>query len=324
MPTLAQSYIFTAKGPYMRPVIIDNTQNSNALSNYQIQVILDTASLISAGKMRSDCGDIRFMDSDGATQLNYWVESDICNTSSTRIWVNVPSIPASSKKTILLYYGNPYLTSASNGKATFDFFDDFISLDTSVWNALTGSGGSVSVSNSLVRVSVANLVTKSYTLTDGIIEYRGYSEVEEISGIFRASQNSSYDVFTSTGTVGGHGYYNGSGTPSWSHAITVGNVNKASVVSPITTNKWYKYRAVLVGTQITFTRFDNNWTQQATVSYNNSGGLTSGYIGFRVDGLSGDVRAADYDWIRVRKYTNPEPTANLGSEEYASKPPDSL
>jgi len=52
MPTLAQSYILTRKPLYMRPVTIDNTQNSNALSNYQILVTLDTASLISAEKMR--------------------------------------------------------------------------------------------------------------------------------------------------------------------------------------------------------------------------------------------------------------------------------
>jgi hypothetical protein len=60
--------------------------------------------------MRSDCGDIRFTDSDGQTQLNYWIESG-CNTSSTKIWVKVPSIPANSTKTIYVYYGNSSATS---------------------------------------------------------------------------------------------------------------------------------------------------------------------------------------------------------------------
>ena len=55
---------------YRRAVTIDNTQNSNTLTDYQVLVTVDTASLISVGKMRSDCGDIRFTDEDGVTLLN--------------------------------------------------------------------------------------------------------------------------------------------------------------------------------------------------------------------------------------------------------------
>jgi hypothetical protein len=108
---------------YRIPITINNTQNSNNLIDYQILVILDTQSLISQGKMRSDCGDIRFTDENN-NLLNYWIESG-CNSQNTRIWVKVPNIPASSTKTIYLYYGNPNATSLSNGDTTFDFFDDF-------------------------------------------------------------------------------------------------------------------------------------------------------------------------------------------------------
>jgi hypothetical protein len=86
---------------------------------------VDTASLISASKMRSDCGDVRFTDSDAATLLSYWIEPDTCNTATTRIWVRVPSIPASSTRTIYMYYGNPTATSASNGTAVFLLFSDW-------------------------------------------------------------------------------------------------------------------------------------------------------------------------------------------------------
>jgi len=68
--------------------------------------------------MRSDCGDIRFTDSDAQTLLSYWIESG-CNSVSTRIWVKVPSIPASSTKTIYVYYGNSGATSTSNFNGTF-------------------------------------------------------------------------------------------------------------------------------------------------------------------------------------------------------------
>jgi len=100
---------------FKRLITINNTLNSNDLTDYQVLVNLDTQSLISQGKMRNDCGDIRFTDS---TQLNYWIESG-CNTTSTKIWVKVPFIPASSTGTIYIYYGNPNATSLSNGTNTF-------------------------------------------------------------------------------------------------------------------------------------------------------------------------------------------------------------
>jgi hypothetical protein len=97
---------------FRRQITINNTSNSNNLSDYQVLVILDAQSLISAGKMRNDCGDIRFADSDGRTLLNYWLESG-CNTANTKIGVKVPSIPANSTKTIYVYYGNPNAISES-------------------------------------------------------------------------------------------------------------------------------------------------------------------------------------------------------------------
>ncbi len=110
---------------YKKQISMNNP--SSTLTDYQVSVTLDTASLISAGKMRSDCGDIRFTDSDGTTPLNYWLESG-CNSINTKLWVKVPSISAGSK-IIYIYYGNPSASSESNGIATFDFFDDFNNLD---------------------------------------------------------------------------------------------------------------------------------------------------------------------------------------------------
>ena len=122
----AEKYLGTGYGAtpllpgysYLRDVIIDNSLNSNSLTDYQILVTLDTQSLISQGKMRSDCGDIRFTDFDGAL-LNYWIEPNTCNTSNTKIWVKVPFIPGGSTETIYLWYGNPNATSQSSVANTF-------------------------------------------------------------------------------------------------------------------------------------------------------------------------------------------------------------
>ncbi|MEM5854215.1 MAG: DUF2341 domain-containing protein [Candidatus Aenigmatarchaeota archaeon] len=113
---------------YRRNITINNTANSNTLTDYQVLVILDTASLISAGKMRSDCGDIRFIDSDETTLLPHYIFTNQtnyislsyswgiygCNSTTTFIRVKVPNIPANSIKTIYMYYGNPDATYNNN------------------------------------------------------------------------------------------------------------------------------------------------------------------------------------------------------------------
>jgi len=102
---------------YRQAVTIDNTQNPNTLTEYQVLVTLDTASLISAGKMNTDCSDARFTDA-GGSLINYWLESG-CNSANTKLWVKVPSIPASLTKIIYVYYGNPSATTQSNSTSTF-------------------------------------------------------------------------------------------------------------------------------------------------------------------------------------------------------------
>lgn len=78
--------------------------------------------LVSAGKMQSDCDDMRFGDTSGNI-LDYWLESG-CNTGSTVAWVEIPSL-ASGTSYIYMYYDNGSATAASNGAATFRLFDNF-------------------------------------------------------------------------------------------------------------------------------------------------------------------------------------------------------
>ncbi|MEO0202980.1 MAG: DUF2341 domain-containing protein [candidate division WOR-3 bacterium] len=105
---------------YRIPITITE-RSGNTLTEYQVLVSINTQNLISQGKMRNDCGDIRFTDSDGITLLSYWLESG-CNSANTKIWVKVPNIPANSNKTIYLYYGNLSATSASNKTSVLTYF----------------------------------------------------------------------------------------------------------------------------------------------------------------------------------------------------------
>ncbi|MCK4613178.1 MAG: DUF2341 domain-containing protein, partial [Thermoplasmata archaeon] len=105
------------------------TENSGStLTNYQVKLDVTYDS-----DMQSDFDDLRFTDNSN-TELSHWRESYTASSSAV-FWVKVPSIPASTTTDIYMYYGNPSASSASDGDATFEFFDDFegISLDSNKW-----------------------------------------------------------------------------------------------------------------------------------------------------------------------------------------------
>ena len=74
-------------------------------------------------KTQTNGEDIRFTDASG-NLLDYWIEEWDSVNETAKVWVRVPSIPASSSTEIWMYYGNPMLASASNGESTFEFFEN--------------------------------------------------------------------------------------------------------------------------------------------------------------------------------------------------------
>jgi len=95
-----------------------NNPTSTAYTNKTVKVIVNTAALIGSSQMQSNGSDIRFGTS-CCTQFPYWVDSTTMNTTTTQIWVRIPSIPASSSYTLKMFHGSASLTSQSNLTATF-------------------------------------------------------------------------------------------------------------------------------------------------------------------------------------------------------------
>ncbi len=103
---------------YRRPLTVDNSANASPLTDFQVLLTMDTAALISGGKMQSDGDDLLFLDEDELTSLPYWIESGI-NTANTRVWVRVPVLPANGTRTIYVLYGNENATARSSKANTF-------------------------------------------------------------------------------------------------------------------------------------------------------------------------------------------------------------
>jgi hypothetical protein len=95
-----------------------------AMVDYPQTLTLNTQQYIAKGKMKTDCGDIRFYDADGTTQLLFWLESG-CNTANTVVWVKIPAVPVGGK-TIYMEFGDTALVSASSPFSIFMYYDTML------------------------------------------------------------------------------------------------------------------------------------------------------------------------------------------------------
>jgi len=296
---------------YNVPVTIDNTANSNTLSNYAVSFVIDTSALMRAGKMRPDCGDIRVYDSDGATQLPYWVETGTCGTLATRIWVKVPSIPGGAKKTIYLTYGNLSLTSLSSGDSVFPLFDEFSgsSVDASKWtvqNPLSGSNaGSVTVSSGYVYITsgssstTAIVSTKAFTTPFAVeMSWKHGSTVLGYASITNVAGGSTNDRLS-------FGYYGSTFYYLYVSGGTSTTIQSVSRTAPTTwarvrivwgANSYYFENGVQVNTVTQQSRYPDGSTVYLQLQTINGGQM---YV----------------DWVAVRPYASPEPTVTVGSEQ---------
>ncbi len=106
---------------YRRGINIPNSHG--ALTDVKVKLAINTQELIRVRRMQPDGSDICFTKADGVNRIQHWIESGI-NTTSTIIWVRIPSIP-SGGTTVYLYYGNPASVSTSDRPDILTFNHDF-------------------------------------------------------------------------------------------------------------------------------------------------------------------------------------------------------
>lgn len=106
---------------YLVPIKITEQSGQN-LTDHQIQVTLDTSSLIAQEKLLSNAADLRFFTSKGKN-LPYWIDESTMPGNSTKVWVKVSLIPSSSSTVIYMYYGKPNAQPGSNYERTMTYND---------------------------------------------------------------------------------------------------------------------------------------------------------------------------------------------------------
>jgi len=96
---------------FRKAITIDASKicGDNALANFPILIdVVDTnlRTLSNGGSVINSNGwDIIFSDSDGTSLLNHDVENYTASSGAYRAWVQIPSLPGSSDKTIYMYFG---------------------------------------------------------------------------------------------------------------------------------------------------------------------------------------------------------------------------
>ena len=126
---------------WLRRMNVSINGSSGAGVDYQVIINVTYDS-----DMKADFGDIRFTDNDGITLIAYWMESYVASTFAV-FWVEVKDDLGSSQ-VIFMYYGNPAVSTTSNGPATFLFYEDWATetVITEKWDTIT-SDGSISFDN---------------------------------------------------------------------------------------------------------------------------------------------------------------------------------
>jgi hypothetical protein len=123
VPAVAGTEWEPAQWPHRAAVQIDHRAGRTDLDHYQVRVELDHKNF-AFDRCQPNGADLRFADSHGRTLLPYWIERFDPAAGQAVLWVRVPQLRAGQVRSVQLHYGNPRAAAASDGRATFEFFDD--------------------------------------------------------------------------------------------------------------------------------------------------------------------------------------------------------
>ena len=299
---------------YRVPITITNS-SGGTLTNYQVHVTINTANLISLGKLQSNGNDLTATDTDGSTQLSSWFDPTTLNTATTDLWIKIPSLPAGTY-TIYVYYGNSGASMQSSIVNTFIYGDDFSS--NTVANYTTSGTVSIDTANKIMSIVApaypGNGIATPTTQTDPasyIVEAYASVAGEVIAGDDELAGLLGFKS-TATGTdgyVAQHGLLNAGGAHRAVDIEKFGIAHLANTTITSSDNVFYPLKGTFVSGSIT-ALFNNITSVNAADS-----SYTSGMYGMRTFNTTGK-----YKYFRVRAYTATEPTTSNGNEQSTRLP----
>jgi hypothetical protein len=298
---------------YIAPISIVNS-SATALSNFQVKLSINTADLITAGKMNADGSDMRFIDgTDCCAPINYFIESGL-NSTSTVVWVKVPDLPANSSKTISIVYGNPTASSLSTADGVFEINDQFdgTDLDPSKWTVNGLGSGTVTVGGGVLtfNTSGANRTVRS------VAAIQAPAVVEAM--ITSATGNWPSIAQLQVGSWNGYTlFYNGS---TYYLAETVSSSGHYSSYTDFIGSPGIPPAGIWKLTWVSTGQINAEFPGGSGSYFNSLYGV--GNVNIALGPLDGGGGATmSVDWVRARRYANPEPVASAPGTEGTLAPP---
>lgn len=322
---------------YRKSVTVHNPNNT-PLTNYQTRIDLDGSDFPFAEALPNGA-DLRFTDDTSSTVYSHWLEKYDQLTQNAWIWVKIPSIPANGDVTLEMYYGNALAPQASDGNATFSFFDDFDDQDISDWTYRLGSPGPYFVRGNPIF------------LEDGKVAIR---EAADNYGYIKKSFSGSLQgkVVESLLEYGHPSFMNGSMGADAAPRLTVVNGPATQIgVGPVGTTPnvpetqlatWSDGSGAVTPAPFSYTLGDRvvnrisfkdstnvqlavrneddaTWDMQQDVPYAaasvDNGSIALGKLPLEEFNSGGGLGTHQWDWVRVRSYADAEPTFTIGSTE---------
>jgi len=336
--------------PYRRNITINNTQNSNTLIDYQVLINITYDS-----DMNSNFSDLRFTwynsSDDTEIEIPYCLGKDCdffpvpsgeinlttVNGEFTDVIIKVPKIPSNGYTTIYVYYGNSNATSKSNPNETMTIKEDFDcpSGETppgwyegpgeSDYGTCDGSGnvdiGTTSASDpdSGSRVCIWKWVNNSYGF---YVKERYYiPSAQDLTHHFLAWLNGTdryrdkhfhqRSGYVSEGKVAvrytdNHGEWH-YGTPGWSYW----GIARSKIYKDAQGDEHFKVSVTRESDGASWSAEDDYGGASVWETYNLHKSIKVG-MGIGGYGASGSFKV---DYFYLMKYTEPQPTYEIGEEE---------
>ena len=289
-----------------------NVTNNDPTNYTDMQVAMNVTYNSS---MNSDFSDLRFSwlnQTDGnETAIPYWIENET-NNSWAYIWVKIPFLPASDNATIYMYFGDENATSESNGTEVFEFFDDFNTLNTTIWNETKNA----SVSDGILHLGVSdNAYVKHYFNTPFTSGFRAIVKKKMISS---DSNTASHTHFTDTNDnltiIESFTFWDTHTFGFTERNITADSNTKFSSGVSMNDSTWYRLITKVKDNSIVDIAYYGNLTYITNVSDNSSsynwGGINK--VGLATGTSSGSA-GMDVDYIAFAKYIQTNPSIIFGN-----------
>ncbi|MHA2400568.1 MAG: NosD domain-containing protein, partial [Promethearchaeota archaeon] len=297
---------------YRVPLKLVNMHTKDLPQGYSANVSINTANLISAGKIRDDGKDLRILwyntTSDGWVELDRINETNF-NAIDTRLWFKTQSSisPNTYDGSYYLYYGcNDCNDPPTNKSKVYDLFDGFTQPDGPA-NGWTVINGSWSVNDS---VYIENLfefdgrsLLNSYTVENASIEVRVNSSAGDFGAgvMFRHLDNQNFY----TAGIGFWDYEVAIG--KWTDDVPGPLDNTSDYENVLNAGQWYDLKIDVLGSNY-LVYLDGILKNNLT----DTDHLSAGQIGL----MTWTNKSTSYfDDLKIRLLVPYEPLIHLGIED---------